>query len=120
MQISEIAAQTGLSIDTIRFYEKSEISPPIARGADGNRSFTAENLAWFTLLASLRETGMHLKQMAHFAALYQQGDATVPERKQMLFEHRLYLEERQARLSLCYDLLSEKITRYDQILGEKP
>ncbi|MEP5732168.1 MAG: MerR family transcriptional regulator [Sulfitobacter sp.] len=119
MRISEIAAETGLSIDTIRYYEKAGICPPISRSADGRRLFSNENCEWLTLLASLRETGMPLKEMSEFGQLYQRGDATVAQRKAMLIAHGQRLERRRAALARCDALLQFKIGRYDEILGEQ-
>ena len=119
MRIAEAAAKCGLTIDTIRYYEKAGICPTIHRGSDGKRRFSLENLDWLILLASLRETGMPTKNMKHFAGLYQQGDATVSERKKMLSEHQNHLEKQQARLTRCRKLLTHKLARYDDILGGK-
>lgn len=74
MRISEAASRSGLSIDTIRFYEKSGLLPSIGRGADGRRWFSSENVEWLVLLSSLRDTGMPMKTMQHFAELYRKGD----------------------------------------------
>lgn len=118
MRISEAAARSGLSVDTIRYYERTGLCPGIARGRDGKRDFSGENIAWLTLLASLRETGMPLKEMAAFAALYRQGDATVSARKIMLLAHRHRLEARRAALDRCAELLAFKLERYAEILGD--
>lgn len=118
MRISEVAAKCGLSIDTIRYYEKAGICPAIERGRDGKRVFSMENLNWLILLASLRETGMPTQRMKHFASLYQRGNATVGARKDMLRQHEDHLARQQARLHQCRALLARKIARYDEILGE--
>lgn len=118
MRISQIAAQTGLTIDTIRYYERVGLCPPIHKGGDGVRAYTLENLGWLTLLASLRETGMPLKEMAEFARLYQAGDTTVAQRKVMLQAHATRLQDKHAALAKCEALLALKIERYDAILGE--
>ncbi len=120
MKIAEVAARCGLSIDTIRYYEKAGICTAIQRGADGKRRFSQENLDWLVLLASLRETGMPTREMKRFAGLYQRGDATVCERKEMLGDHQKHLELQQERLSRCRAILDHKLARYDEILGGKP
>jgi len=118
MKIAEVSDACGLSIDTIRYYEKAGLCPPIARASDGQRQFTPENLDWFVLLASLRGTGMSTARMRAFAELYRQGDATVPERKRMLEAHGAHLDEQQQRLDQCRNLLAHKIARYDDIMGD--
>lgn len=118
MLISEVAEQSGLSVATIRYYEASGICPPIARGPNGHRRFTPENLDWLTLLAALRDTAMSNAQMAAFAALYRAGDGTVAARKRMLHDHDARLVAQQARLDSCRARLSHKLARYDAILEE--
>lgn len=115
MLISEAADQSGLSVATIRYYEASGICPPIARGADGNRRFSQENVDWLTLLAALRGTAMSNAKMAEFAALYQAGDKTIAERKRILLDHDNRLQMQQKQLDRCRTLL----VRYDALLEEK-
>jgi DNA-binding transcriptional MerR regulator len=115
MKISEVAERTGLSISTIRFYESSGLCPLIKRGSDGKRAFSTRDTEWLTLLASLRKTGMPLAEMRAFADLYASGDATIPARKFALLAHRQSLEDRQAELDRCRDILDRKLQIYDEI-----
>ncbi len=119
MKISEAAARCGLSIDTIRFYERSGLLPVIDRGTDGKRRFSAEDAEWLILLASLRETGMSMKDMRHFAELYRQGNASIPERRRVLQNHALLLDKRREALERCAELLAYKLERYDEITGDQ-
>jgi len=119
MKISEVADRAGLSIPTIRFYEKSGLCPPIRRGSDGQRVFSETDADWLTLLASLRATGMPLSEMQAFAELYASGDGTIPGRKSALLAHRRSLEERQAELDQCRAILDRKLKIYDEILEDK-
>ena len=114
MRISEAADQCGLSIDTIRYYEKVGLLPEIPRGSDGQRRFTAENIDWLILLGSLRETGMAMNTMSRFAALYRDGDRTIPERRQILLQHSEQLFQRRRELDRCEELLSYKLRMYDK------
>lgn len=113
MRIAEAASRSGLSIDTIRYYEKSGMVPRIVRGSDGQRRFSPENIDWLTLLYWLRETGMPMKTMSHFAALYNAGDRTIPERKKVLLAHAEALKKRRTDLDRCDALLAYKIAIYE-------
>ena len=113
MRIAEAASKSGLSVDTIRFYEKSGLLPKIVRGTDGNRRFSAEVVDWLVLLYWLRETGMPMKTMQEFAILYRAGDATMPQRKKILLTHAAHLEERRAALDRCEEILAYKIKIYE-------
>ena len=112
MRITEAAKSSGLSVDTIRYYEKSGLLPTIRRGPDGHRAFSGENIDWLTLLFWLRETGMPMKTMSRFAALYRDGDETIPERKEILLTHSDYLKKRRTDLDRCEDILSYKLAMY--------
>ncbi len=116
MKISEVAELTGLSVPTIRFYERSGLCPAIKRGSDGKRRFSSTDTDWLLLLASLRATGMPLSDVRAFAALYASGDETVLQRKAALLKHRQSLEDRQAELVRCRAILDRKLKRYDDIL----
>lgn len=119
MKISEVAERTGLSISTIRFYEKSGLCPFIERGSDGKRTFSITDTDWLVLLASLRATGMPVSEMRSFAELYASGDETIPERKIALLAHRQSLKDRQAELNQCRAILDRKLQRYDEILEDQ-
>ena len=118
MRISEAAARSGLSIDTIRYYERSGLLPPVARGSDRRRRFSPENIEWLILLASLRDTRMPMERMRRFAELYQRGNDSIPERRQMLLEHSAQLKARRAELDRCADLLAYKLQKYSEIEGQ--
>ena len=114
MRIAEAANRCGLSIDTIRYYEKSGLLPQIPRGVDGKRRFSTEIIDWLILLGSLRDTGMPMKTMARFAALYRDGDQTIPERRKILRDHSQHLKRRRQDLARCQKLLSHKLDMYDK------
>ncbi|MDX8526498.1 MerR family transcriptional regulator [Mesorhizobium sp. MSK_1335] len=115
MRISEVASTSGLSIDTIRYYEKLDLLPKIARGRDGRRDFSAENVEWLILLSSLRDTGMPMERMRYFAQLYRRGNETLSGRKAVLLEHAAHLDMRRAALDRCAELLAYKLKRYDEM-----
>lgn len=115
MRIAEAAERSGLSIDTIRYYEKSGLVPKVGRGRDGQRRFSPENIDWLTLLYWLRETGMPMKTMQRFAELYRAGDHTLPERKQILLAHGEHLKKRRSDLDRCEEVLAHKLAIYKEL-----
>ncbi|MEM9795658.1 MAG: MerR family transcriptional regulator [Pseudomonadota bacterium] len=117
MRISEAAARSGLSADTIRYYERSAVLPPLPRGADGHRDVPARMVELMTLLHLLRETGMPMADLRRFTGLFRQGDATVAARRALLEAHGARLKARRAALDRCEVLLARKMEVYDQIEG---
>ncbi|WP_072779208.1 MerR family transcriptional regulator [Marivita hallyeonensis] len=119
MKISEVAELTGLSVSTIRFYEKSGLCPLVQRGADGNRRFSKTDADWLELLASLRATGMSMSEMRRFADLYASGDTTIPIRRTALLAHRQSLKARLVELERCRTILDRKLQKYDEIMKDQ-
>jgi MerR family transcriptional regulator, aldehyde-responsive regulator len=116
MNIAQAATQSGLTIDTIRFYEKSSMLPKLARDKRGWRSFDAASLEWLVTLERLRATGMPLKDIKRFAVLANSVNAksksAARERLQILEEHQARLKQRRAALDACEDYLKFKINIY--------
>lgn len=114
MRINEAAQETGLSADTIRYYEKQGLLPSIARDASGHRQFSADTINGMTILYWLRKTGMSMDVMSHFARLVHAGSHTIPERLSILRAHETLLAQRREDLDRCADLLAYKIGVYSK------
>jgi len=111
LTIQQVAQQTGLSIDTLRYYERIGLLAPIGRAQNGHRRYTQHDLAWIDLLIRLRNTGMPRAQMVRFAQLRRQGSATLTERRLMLEQHQHSLERHMQELEQHMAELQQKIAR---------
>ena len=111
LTIQQVAQQTGLSIDTLRYYERIGLLEPVGRAQSGHRRYTQHDLVWLNLLICLRNTGMPRAQMVRFAQLRRQGDATLTERRLMLEQHQRSLEQRRQELEQHMATLQQKIAR---------
>src|SRR5437899_11505883 len=96
--LQQVAQQAGLSIDTLRYYERIRLIEPVRRAPNGHCRYSQQDISWLHTLIRLRETDMPLAQMIHFAALRRQGDATTTERRLILEEHMHKLEQHMAAL----------------------
>lgn len=121
MNIKDAALQSGLSVDTIRFYEKTGMLPRILRDARGWRNFSPDTVEWLRNLERLRATGMPMKEMHRFAVLVHQADPALPEaateRLAILRVHSDRLNQRQMELDGCKAYLSKKIEIYQKLQG---
>jgi MerR family transcriptional regulator, aldehyde-responsive regulator len=116
MNITQAAARSGLSVDTIRFYEKSGMLPKLSRDRRGWRMFESDALDWLTTLERLRSTGMPLKDVRRFAVLVHAEAAanktSARERLAILERHQERLKQRRAALDACEAFLKFKIGVY--------
>jgi DNA-binding transcriptional MerR regulator len=113
--IAKAAAETGLSIDTLRYYERIGLVEPPARDSGGRRTYSDEDLSWLHFLTRLRTTGMPIRMMREYAQLRHRGDGTAARRRQILVEHRAEVRERISELQSCLGMLDYKITNYEHI-----
>jgi DNA-binding transcriptional MerR regulator len=117
MRIEEAAKAIGLSVDTIRFYERIGMLPPLSRDARGWRNISGGALEWLGNLAKLRATGMPMADMKRFAELVhvvKDSPAARDERLAILFAHRERLALRQAEIAAAEAYLNFKISIYSK------
>ena len=115
--IQQVAQRTRLSIDTLRYYERIGLIQPVKRASSGHRRYRQEDLDWIGLLINLRETGMPLAQMIHFAQLHHQGPATATERLLLLEQHQQALQQQMQKLGQHATALQQKIDRKKKSLA---
>ena len=109
--IGEAALRTGLSVDTLRYYERAGLIDPVMRARNGRR-YEEIDLLWLAFLRRLRATGMPIAQMRRFARLRYAGDTTAGERRELLEEHARIVRGRIAVLSENLEIVERKITHY--------
>lgn len=119
LTIAEVSEITGLTPDTLRYYEKAGLIAPVARSAGNQRRYAAADMEWVAFLLRLRDTGMSIADMQRFAHLRQSGASTVGERLALLREHQAELRRRIRLLQENSRALDEKITHYEQILEQR-
>jgi DNA-binding transcriptional MerR regulator len=115
--IQDAAAETGVSRDTLRYYERIGILPGISRSKSGHRRFSDDDMGWIKLVQCLRATGMPIEDLHAYAELVQQGDATAPERLRLLQDHRHRIKEDMQELTIALELVERKIAGYDEVLA---
>nr|WP_228506302.1 MerR family transcriptional regulator [Frigoribacterium sp. VKM Ac-2530] len=114
--ISAAADLLGVTIDTIRYYEKEDIAPAPARGPDGWRRYDTAALSWLAGTVMLRGTGMTVQEMREYAAAYRAG-ADDAERLALLEQHHAAVLERQAEVQRHLAALERKIAAYRQTIA---
>ncbi|WP_282697407.1 MerR family transcriptional regulator [Streptomyces sp. CC208A] len=115
--ISEVAALTGLSAHTLRWYERIGLMPHVDRSHTGQRRFTERDLAWLAFVGKLRLTGMPVADMVRYAELVREGDHTHAERRALLEATRRDVLNRIAELQDTLAVLDLKIDHYGTICG---
>lgn len=120
MQAKEVSQLFGLSIDTLRYYERIGIIPPIARDKNGYRDYKTTDLNWIYLVKTLRKTGMPINALQKYTRLSQkasQVDAAT-EQKAILKAQLADINEKIEELAQAQALLRYKLDNFDEHLAK--
>jgi len=113
MTIKEVSEKYNITADTLRYYERAGMIPPVTRDANGIRNYTEEDLKWVELAICMRSAGLPVEALAEYVSLFQQGDSTIPARLQLLTEQRQTLLNQRKQIEETLARLDQKIARYD-------
>lgn len=115
LRIGQVAERTGLSIQTLRFYEREGLLvTPVHRGTDGRRGYTEWDLEWLEVCVKLRASGMPLPAIRSYADLVRQGAGNEEDRLTLLRQHQQHVTTQIAALTDCLDLITFKIRFYEE------
>ena len=103
----------GLSIYTIRFYDKEGLLPFVSRNKSGNREFTESDLNMFKVICCLKKTGMQIKDIKKYIDLCMEGASTIDLRKKLLLEHQKVITDQIDAFNENLDLVNFKIEMYE-------
>ena len=94
--IKKVSEMTGLSIPTIRYYDKEGLLPDLQRKESGYRIFSDRDLEAIDLIGCFKESGLTIREIRHFMSLVRQGDVTLSERLAFFQTNVARLEEKLA------------------------
>ncbi|EFV11919.1 hypothetical protein HMPREF9336_03253 [Segniliparus rugosus ATCC BAA-974] len=112
LTIGEVASETGLSVDSLRWFEREGLFPTIRRNAGGQRRFSESDVERIVLMLRLRRTGMPVRDMRRFIELLQGGEETHAERLRLLLAQRARILAEQERLAEDLAVVELKVAYY--------
>jgi DNA-binding transcriptional MerR regulator len=119
MRISEVSELSGLSLDTLRYYERVGLIPEVNRTESGIRDYNELDLKRVDFVKCMRSAGLPIDVLIEYFKLVEQGDETAEARKQILIDQREQLLAKMEEIQSVLDILDHKIEVYDEILVEK-
>jgi MerR family transcriptional regulator, aldehyde-responsive regulator len=119
MKIAEVSEHTGISSDTLRYYERIGLIWPVNRNANGIRDYTDLDLRRVEFIKCMRSAGLPIEVLIEYVGLVQQGDKTIEARKEILKEQRELLAARMSEMQKTLDILDHKIEVYESALLKK-
>jgi DNA-binding transcriptional MerR regulator len=119
MKIADVSEQYGLSSDTLRYYERVGLIPPVHRNESGIRDYNELDLRRVEFIKCMRSAGLPVEVLIEYVALVQKGDQTIEARKQILVEQREQLVARMNEMQKTLDILNHKIEVYEKAVLKK-
>jgi len=117
--ISEVAAASGLTAHTLRWYERIGLLDPIDRSYSGQRRYSDADLTRLAFLGRLRLTGMPVADMLRYVELARVGEQTYGDRRDILVAHREEVRQRIADLHATLAVLDYKIDLYSRTANDR-
>jgi DNA-binding transcriptional MerR regulator len=113
LSIAEAARRTGVSVHTLRYYERAGlVVTPVDRTQSGRRRYYAGDLKWISICTKLRSTGMPIKAIRRYAQLVSAGPGNEQERLAVLEAHRADVTAKLAEVQEHLKLIDHKIDVY--------
>lgn len=118
MTIKEASQVTGVSADTLRYYERIGLIPPVPRNESGIRNYDEASIGWINFIKCMRGAGLPIEALIEYVALCKEGDKTEASRKAILIEQRDILQQRIESLQKTLVKLNYKIDNYGHLNQE--
>jgi DNA-binding transcriptional MerR regulator len=119
MKIAQVSEKYGLSVDTLRYYERVGLIPPVHRNEGGIRDYDELDLRRVDFIKCMRAAGLPVEVLIEYMALIQQGDSTIEARKEILVEQRDLIAARMQEMQKTLDLINHKIDVYENAILKK-
>ncbi|QNQ80430.1 MerR family transcriptional regulator [Lactobacillus sp. PV034] len=113
LTITQISKKYDIKPDTIRYYERIGLLPPIPRKSNGNRYFNEGMQGWIEMIVCLRHSGVPIEKLIDYADMLREGDSTLLAREDLLKEQLQELEDKKKNLNRSIKRLKHKISLYE-------
>ena len=116
MTIKEVCETHDITPDTLRYYERVGVIPTVNRTKGGIRDYSEEDVKWVENAICMRNAGVPVEMLIEYVKLFQEGDATLQARRDLLAEAREDVQAQLDKYQATLDRLNYKISRYEEAL----
>lgn len=114
MTIKEVSDKFNISQDTLRYYERVGMIPPVTRTSGGIRDYQENDLAWVELAVCMRRAGLPVETIIEYVRLTQEGNSTFSARLRLLENQKEVLSKQKEKIEDAMKRLNYKIRRYEK------
>lgn len=114
--IGEVANTTGITISTLRYYDREGMFPNMGRSNGGIRVFSDTEIECLKIIECLKTSGMPLKDIKQFLDWCQEGDSSLQKRRNMFYERLEVVKKQMEELQKTINVIKFKCWYYDAAL----
>ena len=118
MTIGEVSEKFGITTDTLRYYERIGLIPPVPRKKNGIRDYDENACGWVSFIKCMRSAGVQIEALTEYVALMQ-ANTGLERRKNILIEQRAKLQAQEEHLRSTIERLNYKIEHYQELITKK-
>ena len=118
MTIGEVSKEYEITADTLRYYERIGLIPPVPRKKNGIRDYDEEACKWVAFAKCMRNAGVQIEALIEYVSLLQAGTG-IERRKNILIEQRARLQKQEEHLRATIERLDYKIENYEKLFAKK-
>lgn len=116
--IQDISKKTGLTISTLRYYDKECLFPNLERKESNYRVFTELELEALKIIACFKKAGLSIPGIRKYMELIKKGDVTLKERLDIMVHQKEALEKQKKEIEESIACVEWKISYYEQALQD--
>ena len=115
LSIGELSSLTGLSVHTLRYYEKIGLIEPVPRLSSGHRQYGSKALQRAEALSYLRATGLGVDDMRSYLRSVDQGDSAAEDVAELLSTHAIKIAEQIKHLEVRHAYIQAKASYWHAV-----
>ncbi|GFP74537.1 MerR family transcriptional regulator [Clostridium fungisolvens] len=111
--IRQVAEKMGVTVPTLRYYDKEGLLPFVDRKPNGTRVFKDEDFQRLDIITCMKNSGMSIKDIKRYMDLCEEGDSTLKERMDIFLERKEDVQKQMEELNKVMETIIHKIGYYE-------
>lgn len=111
--ISQVAKMMGITVSTIRYYDKEGLLPFVDKKPNGVRVFKDEDFVGLGVITCMKNSGMPIKDIKKYMDLCSDGDNTLQERLRIFLKRREAIQQQIEEFNKLMETINHKIWYYE-------
>jgi DNA-binding transcriptional MerR regulator len=111
--IRQIAEKMGVTVPTLRYYDKEGLLPFVDKNPNGTRIFKDEDFQGLAIITCLKNSGVSIKDIKKYMDLCTEGDSTLQERLEIFLERKEAVQKQIEELNKVMETINHKIWYYE-------